>query len=60
MEWEDFADYIADHGKEFRKTLDEHFHPIIGQCNPCIYPFNYVVKLETFDEGDKQIIVNRN
>ena len=51
MEWEDFARYVADYGKDYRKNLDGHFHPVTSTCDPCTYPFNYIVKLETFDEG---------
>ena len=51
MKWEDFAQYIADHGEEYKKNLDGHFHPISADCNPCSVPFNYIVKLATFNEG---------
>ena len=51
MEWEDFAQYVADYGEDYRNNLDGHFYPIIEECDPCSYPFNYIVKVETFDEG---------
>ena len=51
MEWRDFARYVADHGVDYRKNLDAHFHPITADCDPCRIPFNYIVKVETFNEG---------
>ena len=51
MEWEDFAQYVADYGMEYEKYLDAHFQPIFAACDPCSLPFNYIAKLETFDEG---------
>ena len=51
MKWVDFAQYVAEYGKDYRNNLDGHFHPIVAECDPCFYPFNYIVKIETFDEG---------
>ena len=51
MEWVDFARYVADYGWDYAKNLDQHFHPVTATCDPCSYPFNYIVKLETFAEG---------
>ena len=53
MEWEDFAHYVADYGANYR-NLDEHFKPIIATCSPCSFPFNFIVKLESFAEGESQ------
>ena len=51
MEWKDFASYAAKYGRDYRKNLDVHFHPIKAVCDPCFMPFNFIVKLETFSEG---------
>ena len=52
MEWEDFMEYVADYGsKNSKKYLDEHFQPLINLCDPCSFPFNFIAKMETFDEG---------
>ena len=51
MEWEDFARYVADHGQFYQRNLDEHFKPIVATCNPCSYPFNFIAKSDTLDEG---------
>ena len=51
MQWQDFAQYLAEHGEDFRNNLDDHFYPIWGYCDPCSLPFNFFVKLDTFTEG---------
>jgi len=44
--FEDLADYIADYGSNV-ENLDYHFMPMQNLCRPCLYPYNYIVKLET-------------
>ena len=51
MEWKDFASYVAKYGNDYQTYLDVHFHPIKAVCDPCLMPFNFIVKLETFSEG---------
>jgi len=51
MEWEDFAQYVTDYGDDYNQYLDGHFHPISATCDPCVLPFNFIVKLTTFSEG---------
>ena len=44
--FEDLMEYIADYGND-AENLDYHFKPMQSLCRPCLYPYNYVLKLET-------------
>ncbi|XP_076818978.1 carbohydrate sulfotransferase 10-like [Clavelina lepadiformis] len=57
IEWKDFARFIADHGDN-SSCLDPHFKPIATTCDPCVVPFNFVIKLETFEEDAAWILKN--
>ena len=57
--FEDLADYIADYGTDV-DNLDYHFMPVHNLCQPCLYPYNYILKLETLalDEAYLKNILN--
>ena len=52
--FEALAEYIADYGEDER-NLDYHFMPMQSLCLPCLYPYNYIVKLESLSADEKWI-----
>lgn len=38
------------------KYFDEHWAPFIDTCEPCLIPYNYILKFDTFDRDQKFLI----
>ena len=54
LRFEDLAEYIGAYGHDL-KNLDYHFMPMQNLCRPCLYPYNYVVKLESLPLDEKYL-----
>ncbi|XP_078495032.1 carbohydrate sulfotransferase 14-like [Ciona intestinalis] len=46
LTFENMAEYIAAYGHDV-DNLDYHFLPMEYLCQPCLYPYNYVIKIES-------------
>jgi len=53
----DFMRYIARYGHD-PQNLDYHFLSVEYLCKPCLYPYNFVVKMESL-EHDENYLVKR-
>lgn len=47
ISFRDFLQYIVDHGLDH---VDSHFKSVEQLCEPCIFPYNIIVKVESAPE----------
>lgn len=56
IDFEDWVDIIQENDMDKYGDFDIHFHSYERACYPCDYPYEYIVKLETFEEDYQYIL----
>ena len=57
--FEEFLSYTMDNLRSGVR-VDNHFAPIYTQCNPCAIRFDFIGKLETFEEDSRLVLEKTN